>query len=123
MEKAVAERTEKNNTAKRKNEERGGSNDLPGRHRIKRLHGAAKVFALVELQQEVPEDRNTLTEPARNFAILTIDPILACFQHHFECDVEAFLQQWGNFTQSTFVTKCCDGQNPCARQRAVLNKV
>ena len=116
VEMAVAERTDKSNSMKRKHDERGGSNDLPDRHNIKRLRGADKILALVKLQQETPEDRSQLTEGARNFTIRTMDPILACFENHFQCNIEAFIQRWGQFSQSTFITKCCDGLKPCARQ-------
>ena len=91
--------------AKRK---RGGTNDLEERATMKKMKtGDLKLDLIIRLNDAAPDDNSQLTEGARFFV-----PIHSCFLNHFQANKDAFLAKWGNFSQSSFAKKCCNGKGP-----------
>ena len=78
-------------TKKRK---RGGTEDLPDRHRVKQLKGIQKLELLLKIDQKRPEGTGDLTGGARNFVMESLTPVINCFHNHFQGDKTAFLNKW-----------------------------
>ncbi|KAI3655900.1 hypothetical protein MP638_001726, partial [Amoeboaphelidium occidentale] len=105
----IIEETSKTNKTKK----RGGSNDLEKRHDIKKTKDTKNKLIIMK-NIEVPLDRTVLSEGARNFVILQLEPVLGCLKSHFNEDLERFVEvvneRWkGSFYPSKFKKKCCGG--------------
>lgn len=96
-----------------KTKKRGGNNDLEKRHQIKKTKDTKNKLIIMK-NIHVPLDRTSLSEGARNFVILQLEPVLGCLKSHFNENLERFVEvvneRWkGSFYPSKFKKECCGG--------------
>ena len=89
---------------------RGGQNDLPLRFELKKK-GMGAIELLLQIDSEIPDDLESLTNGARTFYFTVLNPVLSCLRHHFNSDCQAFLSSWSlQKGVSSFRKKCCKGK-------------
>jgi hypothetical protein len=95
---------------------RGGSDDLHNalinRYDMAKLHtNREKIAFLVKLEHHIPRNMSTLTENARNFVNICL-PILHCFHHHHQSNIERFEHTYDKgFSYTTFRKVHCNMLN------------
>jgi hypothetical protein len=52
---------------------------------------------LLQIEQLVPDDLESLTSGARTFVFTVLRPIIGCLKHHHNGYLESFEQRWNNF--------------------------
>ena len=88
------------------------------RHEVKRRRLAVqKLDLLQEIEKEVPEDMTQLTEGARNFVQVQLNPIMGCLRNHFSGDQEAFSAQWKKLSPTSFSKNNCSGKGNTCKPR------
>ena len=93
---------------------RGGENKLEIREKLRKMKtGIEKINCCLEIKAMLMGESENLTEGARNFVHQCLNPIVHCFQNHFNGDKEGFVRKWGAFSHSTFKKKCCKGLGDC----------
>ena len=96
------------------NTKRGKNNDLPLRNHLKKTKTCEeKLDLLFEIENVLPNEYSHLTEPARNFILTVMNPILKCFRAHHCSSLDGLKDKWGDFSHSNFRTKCCNGKETC----------
>jgi hypothetical protein len=89
-----------------KKRKRGGENDLSLRNSLKLLKSTReKMEMLLQIEQLVPDDLESLTSGARAFVFTVLRPIVGCLKHHHNGCLESFEQSWNNISPSTFKKK------------------
>ena len=89
---------------------RGGDCNLALRFEVKNKKGMEKLQLLLRIEEQIPQDLETLTSGARAFYFSSLTPVLSCLRCHFNGDGDSFIAKWHlQKGISNFRKKCCAG--------------
>jgi hypothetical protein len=95
-----------------KTAKRGGDNDLASRFEVKKNNGIDILVLLEDIQKQVPDNMELLTNGARTWFISCVKPVLGCLKYHFNDDKTAFMVKYHlKKGISRFKKTCCAGSD------------
>jgi hypothetical protein len=90
---------------------RGGSDNLDAFRDpiVNGVKGMERLNILLSVRRHCKNNSN-LTESARSFVNVAVNPVLKCLETHHDNDKEKFLEKWplAERSYSTFKKKCCN---------------